>query len=214
MPTSRPTWLSTILVSGNAAARLATSPSCGCSTKASNVSPRRPSNANPSRNVLSPSSPGGGGVRIEDRLIGVPGRAIAQAAEAFAAGARKRIKHRFDAAAQPQIGEADDTGRDPGLAAISAGADRRHAVDEFGFADRAHLDRTGVPVHRVRLHEYGGHDIVAGTGIGQKVVQHVAPAGPHPEVVMRVDDRQFGLQRGLLAPRQPIVAHRARRHRA
>jgi hypothetical protein len=43
-------------------------------------------------------------VRIEERSIGVPGRAIANAAESVAAGARERGKHRLDAAAKPQIG--------------------------------------------------------------------------------------------------------------
>ena len=126
---------------------------------------------------------------------------------------RRRGKHRLDTAAQRQIGMTDDTGGDPSLAAVAAGANRRHAVDEFGFADRTHLDRTGVPVHRVRLHEYRCNDVVAGTGISQEVVQHVAPSGPDPEVVMRVYDRQLGFERRLLVPVQPILAHRAWRCR-
>src|SRR6266853_4948404 len=107
----------------------------------------------------------------------------------------------------------DNTGGDLGLAAVSAGAYRRHPVHEFGFADRAHLDRTGVPVHRVRLHKYRCDNIVASTGISQEVVQHVAPSGPDPEVVMRVYDGQIGFERRLLAPIQPILAHRAQRCR-
>ena len=40
------------------------------------------------------------------------------------------------------------------------------------------------------------------------------PLGPVvPEVVMGVDDRQFGFERGLLVPVQPILAHRAWRCR-
>ena len=72
---------------------------------------------------------------------------MANSAESVAAGTHKRGKHRLDTAAQRQIGVTDDTGGDPSLAAVAAGAYRRHPVDEFGFADRAHLDRTGVPVH-------------------------------------------------------------------
>jgi hypothetical protein len=81
----------------------------------------------------------------------------------------------------------------------------------FGF--RAHLDRTRVPVHRVRLHKYGRNDIVAGVRISQEIVQHVTVSGPDPEVVMGVHDRQFGFERGLLVPVQPILAHRAWRWR-
>src|SRR6266566_6674316 len=134
---------------------------------------------------------------------------MASAAESLAAGTHKRSKHRLDAAAQPQIGVPDNTLRDLGLAAVSAGAYRRHPVHEFGFADRAHLDRTRVPVHRVRLHEYRCDNVVASTGISQKVVQHVAPSGPDPEVVMRVYDGQLGFERRLVTPIEPILAHRA-----
>src|SRR5262249_51642479 len=77
------------------------------------------------------------------------------------------------------------------------------------FADRAHLDRTGVAVHRVGLHEYRCNNVVAGTGISQEVVQHVAPSRPDPEVVMRIHDGQLGFERRLLAPIQPSLAPRA-----
>src|SRR5205807_8893653 len=105
-------------------------------------------------------------------------------AESVAAGAQKRGKHRLDTTAQPQIGVADNTGGDFGLAAVSTGAYRRHTVHEFGFADRAHLDWTRVPVHRVRLHKHGPDDIVAGVRISQELVQHVVISGPDPGVVM------------------------------
>jgi hypothetical protein len=152
-------------------------------------------------------------VRIEERSIDVPSRAIANSAESVAPGTQKRDKHRLDATAQPQIGVADNTGGDLGLAAVSTGTYRRHPVHEFDFADRTHLDRTRVPVHRVRLHKYGRNDIVAGVRVSQEIVQHVAPSGPDPEVVMGVYDRQFGFERGLLVPVQPILAHRASRCR-
>src|SRR6266849_1638311 len=120
---------------------------------------------------------------------------MANSAESVAAGTQKRGKHRLDAAAQPQIGVPDNTGGD------------------LGFADRAHLDRTRVPVHRVRLHIYRCNNVVASTGISQEVVQHVGPSRPDPEVVMRVYDGKLGFERRLLAPIQPILAHRAWRCR-
>src|SRR5262249_1583584 len=121
---------------------------------------------------------------------------------------------RLDATAQPQIPIADDTGGDLGLAPVSPGAYPPHSVHEFGFADGAHLARTGVPVHRVRLHKYRCDKVVAGTGISQEVVQHVAiSCGPDPEVVMRVYDGEVGFERRLLMPIQPILAHRVYRGR-
>src|SRR5258708_13000454 len=112
--------------------------------------------------------------------MGVPSRAIATAAESGAAGTHKRGKHRLDAAAQPEIGVPDNTRGDPGLAAVSAGAYRRHPVHEFGFADRAHLDRTGVAVHRVGLHEYRCNNLVPATGISPQVLPHLPPSPPPP----------------------------------
>ena len=132
-------------------------------------------------------------VRIEERSIGIPSRAIANSAESVAAGTQKRGKHRLDATAQPQIGVADNTGGDLGLAAVSAGAYRRHPVHEFGFADRAHLDRTRVPVHRVRLHKYRCDNVVASTGIGQEVVQrgeHARIGDRHDQLVVVAAERE------------------------
>jgi hypothetical protein len=62
---------------------------------------------------------------------------MANSAESVPAGTHKRGKHRLDTAARRQIGVTDDTGGDPSLAAVTAGADRRHPIHEFGFADRA-----------------------------------------------------------------------------
>jgi hypothetical protein len=42
--------------------------------------------------------------------------------------------------------------------------------------------------------EDGRHDVVTGPGVGQQVMEHVVVAGALPEMVVRVDDRQLGLQ--------------------
>jgi len=64
-------------------------------------------------------------------------------------------------------------------------------------------------VHGPRLHEDGRDDPVAGVQVGQQLVEQVAPAGPVPEVVVRVDDRAIRLE-DLLAP----LAERSRSVRA
>jgi tripartite-type tricarboxylate transporter receptor subunit TctC len=98
----------------------------------------------------------------------------ANSAKSVAAGTQKRGKHRLDAAARRQISVPDNTGGDLGLAAVSAGAYRRHPVHEFGFADRAHLDRTRVPVHRVRLRD----TTPIASVIGTPLVMMVNPSFP------------------------------------
>ena len=50
-------------------------------------------------------------------------------------------------------------------------------------------------VHRVALEKHGGHDVVAGAGIRQQLLQQIAVARPVPQMVMRIDDRQLGLRR-------------------
>src|SRR6202012_4118839 len=55
--------------------------------------------------------------------------------------------------------------------------------------------------------------VVAGTGIGEKVVEHVPPSGTDPEMMMRIYNGQLGFERRLLGPVQPILADRAWRRR-
>ena len=86
---------------------------------------------------------------------------MADAAEAPAAGAVKRLEHRLDAAAEHQVGMADDAGAGADLAVDAARRHRGDAVDELGLADRLHLLRAVGAVHRARLHEHGRDDVVA-----------------------------------------------------
>ena len=119
-----------------------------------------------------------------------------------------RLQHRAHRLAQPEVGEADDAGADAHLAVDAAGAHGGDAVDELGLAHRLHRLRPRRAVHRPRLHEHGGAHVVAGADVGQHVVEQVAPAGPVPQVVVRVDDELARIQRLLLLRRQPVGADR------
>ena len=130
---------------------------------------------------------------------------MADAAEAVAAGADMGRKHRLDAAAKRQIGVADNTGADLGLAVDAAGAHGGDAVDELGLADRAHLFGAGGANHRAGLHKHRRDDVVTAVGIGQQLVEQIAPAGAVPEMMVRIDDRQLGLEDRFLAPVEPIL---------
>jgi hypothetical protein len=118
---------------------------------------------------------------------------MADATQAVAAGADVRLQNRLDPAAQSQIGVADDPGADPRLAVESARTHGGDAVDELGFADRPHLYRAGAAVHRAGLHEHRRDDVVTAAGVGQQFIEEVTPARPVPQMVVRIDDRQVGL---------------------
>jgi hypothetical protein len=120
------------------------------------------------------------------------------------------LQHRLDPVALGQVGVADDAGGDAGLAVAAAGAHCGDAGDELGFAHRAHLARAGGAVHRMALQEHAADDGVAGGGgVFQELGQQIAhrrhlpgiagarDAGAVPQVVMGVDDRQAGIERGL-----------------
>ncbi len=146
--------------------------------------------------------------RVHQRRVGIPRRDVADAAKASAAGADMRFQHRPHALTQPQVGVAYDACAHLGLAVVARGAHRRDAVDEFGLTDRLHFLGTGGAMHRAALHEHGGDNVMPAVGVGQQIIQHIDPARPLPEMMVRIDDRQVGFQDRLAPPRQPVVADR------
>ena len=133
---------------------------------------------------------------------------MADAAQTVAAGTDVRLQDRLDPAAQSQIGVADDPGADPRLAVDSARTHGGDAVSELGFADRPHLDRAAPTVHRPGLHEHRRDDVVTAAGVGQELIEEVTPARPVPQMVVRINDRQVGVEDGLEAPIKPRLADR------
>ena len=132
---------------------------------------------------------------------------MADAAEAVAAGADVGLQHRLDPAAQRQIGMADDAGAMPGLAVDAAGAHGGDAVDELGLADGPHLVRARRRACIARACTKTVATMLWPLlRVGQQLVEQVAPAGPVPQVVVRIDDRQIGLEDRLLAPIEPFLA--------
>src|SRR5438046_8467024 len=112
---------------------------------------------------------------------------MANAAEAVAAGTNMRRQDRLDSAAQGQIRLSVDAGADLGLAVSAAGAHGRDAVDELGLPDRPHLHRPTGAVHRARLDERGRDDVVAAARVVAQFVEQIAPAGPVPQVMVRIN---------------------------
>ena len=120
-----------------------------------------------------------------------------------------RLQHRGHPVALGQIGVAHDPGRYLGFAVAAAVGHGRDAGDELGLANRTHLDRAVLAVHRVALKKNATHDVVSGGAVFQELMQQVAEArhvpglapraaaGALPEVVVGVDDFQIRVDDGL-----------------
>ncbi len=157
------------------------------------------------------------GVAVVDlRGLVLPASGVADAFEARAGGGHVRAQRLLGASADRQIDEADDARRHPRGAIAAA---RRHggdAVDELGLAQGAQLRCAVGAIAGRALDEHGRLDLVAAAGVGEQVGKEVAVRGEIPEVVMRVDDGEIGLQHLLLRQAQPVLAdaRHARGHRA
>ena len=158
------------------------------------------------------------GDELADRLAGVPGHAVADAAETPAADSDLCLQHIAHARAEREIGVADDRFGDTARAVIARRAHGGDAVDELDLAHRRHLGGAVLAVHRLAFEEDGGDDVVSAADIGEQFGQEVAAAMRRvPEVMVRIDDRQRRLQRRLGRPlRQPrlqvgVVADRSGR---
>jgi len=55
-----------------------------------------------------------------------------------------------------------------------------------------------IAVHRTRLHIHRRDDIVAAGGIKQQILEQIPPSSTLPQMVICIDDRQFGSRIGSL----------------
>jgi hypothetical protein len=93
------------------------------------------------------------GAVVGHRLVGVPGRAQADAAEAAAPRRDLRVEHRGRGGAQPELRGAHDPGRDARRAVEPGGAHRRDAVHELGLPIARRASGPSGLEHRAALDE-------------------------------------------------------------
>ena len=113
--------------------------------------------------------------------------------------------------AELQIGAADNPRRRSARAINPTGAGSGEALDKLDLTNRAQIRRSVGAVHCPGLDKHCGAHIVAGTDIGDELVQQIALIGDAlgtkiPEVMVRVADRQLRLQGRFLGQRQPVVS--------
>ncbi len=130
---------------------------------------------------------------------------MAYPAEPVAPGADMILQHVGDRSARPEVDMADDPGADPGRTVEPAPRHRRDAVGELRLPDDTERRRPFRAVHRLGLHVDRSLDRVSAfADVREVLLEQVAPAGAVPQVMVGVDDQQFGTQ-GFLAPRcQPV----------
>ncbi len=147
--------------------------------------------------------------RSPRRLVGMRGGDEADAAKAAAAGRNHRIQDLLDRRAEHQVGIADDTRADLRLAVGPARRHRPDAVGEFDFANRAQFGGSCCAVHRKPFEVHGRGDVVSGAEIGEQFRQQIA-AGLRPvdQVMVRIDDREVGLDDLFAAPVEPLLPDR------
>ena len=137
---------------------------------------------------------------------------MTDAAEALRACGDLGLEHGRDAAAQPQICRTDDACGHAQIAIAPAGALCRDALYELGLADDPELFGTVGTIHRPALDEHRLTHVVP-FGVRDELREHVPfrrAVGHIPEMVMRVDDRQLRLERGLQSQPQPVLIGRRR----
>jgi hypothetical protein len=117
------------------------------------------------------------------------------------------IQHRVELRAA-QIGKSHDSRTRPRLTVSAARRQHRDGVHHLGFTDRAERHRPSPAVHSAALHEHGRDDVVAAHQIDDQLLQQIAPRRTIvPQMVVRIDDRQFGFDDVLAHLVEPGGAH-------
>src|ERR1700733_10549555 len=131
------------------------------------------------------------GCEFADGIASVPRDAVANAAKPSATDSEFGLQHIAHARSDSEIRVADDRLGDTARAVIAGRTHRRDAVDELDLAQRRHLARTVLAVHRLALEEDRGDDVVAAADVCQQVGQEVlAAVRCVPEMMVWIDDRQ------------------------
>ena len=131
-------------------------------------------------------------------VVLVPRHTVADAAKPPAADPDLGLQHLAHPRTQRQIGMTDNRFGDPARPVAARCAHRRDAVDKLDLAKGRHLGRPVLFVHRAAFEKDGRNDVVAAAYVVEQFRQQIPPALRRiPEMVVRIDDRQLGLERRL-----------------
>ena len=155
-----------------------------------------------------------GRVDQRDRQRGIPASDLPHPLHARR-GCQMRVEHRCGMV-EPQVDVGDDTGTDPG-GNFPPCRLLRDVIGEARLADRTKFGRPVLGIIGVRVHVDRGQDAMPAGDVGRDFIEEIGSvlvkAGSGPEMVMRVDDLQIGLDDVLDRLREPAVARVASRDR-
>jgi hypothetical protein len=113
----------------------------------------------------------------------------------------------FDLVNQPQVGVSNNTVANSRFAIVATGAHGSYAVCELCLAYGPQCLQAILAVHGKTLYVDCSFDTVTRIYVGEKLVEQIAPRGAIPQVVMRIDYRQFWLQHLLAKQGKPVGSH-------
>lgn len=131
--------------------------------------------------------------RSLDRGVGVPDRSAAYASKAASRRTQMRFENGINSLSELEVRISYDPSADAGRTIAAARAHRGNAVDELRLADRREIGVAVGAIHRVALDEDARPDIVARADVMEILAEQIARA-VIPEVMVRIDDRQFRLK--------------------
>src|SRR5262249_33173673 len=110
----------------------------------------------------------------------MPGRTVADTAEAPTGGDDVLFEDALGTAADAEIDIADDPGPRFCRTVFAALAHCRYTGDKRGLAERAQFGRPFGAIHFAAFEEHRGADVVAATQILDQIVQQITIARPVP----------------------------------
>ena len=134
----------------------------------------------------------------------MPYRRESHAAKATAAGADVCFEDRLHTCTETKIGVSDDAMSHAALAIAAARAHGSGPIKKLRFTDWSQFRNRVMGIHRIAFHADGGANVVTCRNVGEHVLQKVPVSEVIPEMVMRVDDREFRLNDVLWLHRQPV----------
>ena len=126
---------------------------------------------------------------------------VADAAEQAPAGLGVGVEHLGKLAAEPEVGMGHDSGNTrPGAISGLGG----HSGHELGFTHWSEVFRTTGTVGGAALHKDRLLNPVSRPGVSPQVGEQVLGVGEAPQVVVGINDCQFGLDDLLINLRVPL----------
>jgi hypothetical protein len=134
---------------------------------------------------------------IAQRAAAVPRRRVPNTAKAARTRSDVRFEHGRHSIAQSEVGVSDNSRHDSRVNRWIVRGSLSDAFEKCGFTDGLEFLRTGLSIPIATLDRNRRSDIVTTVEIVEQILQQIIFRMPLPQMMMRIADRQRGLERGL-----------------